>query len=203
MNEHLRPAPLRAARPTTQAADGVPRWRWTTAEVLAMVDARIFHPDERIELIEGEIVPMPAEGRRHATVSDEVAQFWHRLAPAKVKVSVECQFNLGEATYTKPDLLVRPVAIKAYDLKGPDALLIVEVADTSLAYDSALKAHIYAKFGVREYWTINAATLDTTVFTQPSADGVYQSKVQVPPSAVLTPHLAPALAVCLGQLDLT
>ena len=171
MNEHIRPAPLRTIRPATQAAEGVPRWRWTTAELLAMVDAGIFHPEERFELIEGEIVPMPTEGRRHATLADELAQCWYPRTLSGVAISIERQFNLSDATYTKPDLFVRPSTIKAYDLKGPDVLLVVEVADTSLAYDSGLKARIYAKFGVREYWVINAHTLETRVHRRPSASG--------------------------------
>ena len=128
MNEHVRPQ-----RPTTQAAEGVPRWRWTTADLLAMAEAGILHPEDRVELIEGEIVPMAAEGRRHTTVAGELAQHWHRRMPPDVDVTVERQFNLSETAYTKPDLLVRPAAIKAYDLTGQDALLVLEVADTSLA----------------------------------------------------------------------
>ena len=202
MNEHIRSHALATLRPTTQAADGLPRWRWTTAELLAMVEAGILNRDDRIELIEGEIVPMASEGRRHETVADELAQYWHSRQPADVRISVERQFNLSETTYTAPGLLVRPAGIKAYDLKGPDALLVVEVAGSSLAYDTGLKAHIYARSGVREYWVINAITHETMVYTQPSTDGVFASKVPVPSRALLTPHLVPSLAVRLAGLDL-
>ena len=167
-----------------------------------MVEAGILNRDDRIELIEGEIVPMAAEGRRHETVADELAQYWHSRQPTDVRISVERQFNLSETTYTAPDLLVRPASIKAYDLKGPDALLVVEVADSSLAYHTGLKAHIYARFGVREYWVMNAVNQETMIFTQPSPDGNYASKLPVPSNTLLTPHLIPALAVRLAGLDL-
>jgi Uma2 family endonuclease len=91
-----------------------------------------------------------------------------RLTPPSVMVAAEPQFNLAEDTYTIPDLLIHPRALTTYDLRGPDALLLVEIADTSLAYDLKTKMPLYAAHGVPEYWVINAATLMTTVHQEPS-----------------------------------
>jgi Uma2 family endonuclease len=60
---------------TTRAADGLPRWRWTTAELLRMVQLGVIDEDERIELIGGEIVPMSPAGRVHEVVADELARY--------------------------------------------------------------------------------------------------------------------------------
>ena len=100
-----------------------------------------------------------------------------------------------------PDLLVRPAGIKTPDLRGSEALLVVEVADTSLSYDLKTKVPLYAMHGVREYWVINAVTLVTSVHRQP-AGNTYTYLQELPPDARLVASLAPALAVSLCELDL-
>jgi Uma2 family endonuclease len=199
MNEHLRAKPLVR---TTQAAEGLPRRCWTTAELLAMVELGVLDPDEPMELLGGEIVPMSPAGRRHEVITDELAQYWGKRLPPDVCVSVERQFNLDEATYTEPDLIVRPASIKTYDLKGSEALLVVEVADTSFTKDVGVKARIYATFGVREYWVIDAMSLATTVHREPSADGQYVHIAVLPGEVDVIPTLIPALSVRLADLDL-
>lgn len=196
MNEQLR-----QSRPSTQVAEGVPRWRWTTAELERLVELGAIDPDEKFELFGGEIVPMSPKGRRHELVADELAQFWLTCIPAEVRISVERQFNLDEATYTDPDLVVRPAGTKIYDLKGPEALLVVEVADSSWDKDTGLKARTYASFGVREYWVINALDLSTRVHLEPGPNG-YARISDHAAEAMLEPTLVPALAVTLATLDL-
>jgi Uma2 family endonuclease len=188
-------------RPTTQAADGLPRWRWTVAEVEKLAAAGFFHADERMELLGGEIVPMSPEGRRHQTLRIELADRFHLQAPRDMMVASEPQFNLSEETYTVPDILVHPRTIKTYDLRGGDSLLVVEVAETSLDYDLRTKVPLYAAHGVREYWVINAKTLMTIVHRQP-AGNVFAFTEEAAADALLVPSLAPALAVSLGTLDL-
>jgi Uma2 family endonuclease len=78
MNEQLRPAsfPL-----TTQAAEGLPRRRWTVAEIEEMVAKGIIAEDERFELIGGEVVPMSPKGARHELIKIELNRFLQRAAP--------------------------------------------------------------------------------------------------------------------------
>ena len=188
-------------RTTTQAADGLPRWRWTVAEIEKMSADGYFHEDERFELVGGEIVPMSPKGRRHEIVRAALAFRFSRAAPEGVFVVSEPQFNLGDDTYVVPGILVHPAAIKTPDVRGADALLVVEVADTSLAYDLQTKARLYASHGVREYWVINAATLVTKLHSEPSGS-TYANIREVAPSGMISPILAPALAVSLAMLDL-
>ena len=199
MNERFTLPPQ---RPTTQAADGLPRWCWTVAEIERLAAAGFFSEYDQFELLGGEIVPMmsPA-GRRHETVRLELGHRMARLAPEDVMVAQEPQFNLGPDTFVKPDILVHPHAIKTYDLQGADALLVVEVAETSLSYDLKTKLPLYALHGVPEYWVINAATLMTTVHRQPEGN-TYAVAEEVSPDARLVPSRAPELAISLGELDL-
>jgi Uma2 family endonuclease len=198
MNEYFTLPPQ---RPTTQAADGLPRWCWTVAEIERMAAAGFFTEYDQFELLGGEIVPMSPAGRRHEIIRQEIAYRMTRLAPDDIMVASEPQFNLGPDTFVRPDILVHPRAIKAYDLKGTDALLVVEVAETSLSYDLKTKWSLYALHGVREYWVINAITLMTSVHRQP-AGTAYAVKEEVPPRDRLVPVLAPELAVSLAGLDL-
>jgi Uma2 family endonuclease len=199
MNEHFTFPPR---RPTTQAAEGLPRWRWTVAEVERLATHGFFTDFDQFELLGGEIVPMvsPA-GRRHETIRIELAHHWAQLAGKSLLVAQEPQFSLSPDTFVKPDILVHPRAIKTYDLNGSEALLVVEVAETSLNYDLKIKLPIYASHGVREYWVINAVTRMTMVHRQP-AGNVYTDREELRPTERLVPSLAPALAVSLNELDL-
>jgi Uma2 family endonuclease len=194
-------APPKAGVRTTQAAEGIPRWRWTTAELLRLAELGAFADGDRFELIGGEIVPMSPKGRRHEVVSDELQKFWAPLAQPDLWVGAERQFNLGEDTYVLPDLIVRPATVKTYDLRGADALLVVEVSDSSLAYDSQAKALLYARHGVREYWVINAQTLETIVHRNAGETGYGTVRTHAA-GELMTPLAAPQLAVRLADLDL-
>jgi Uma2 family endonuclease len=199
MNEHFIIPPQ---RPTTQAAEGLPRWRWTVAEVERMAAQGFFTEFDQFELLGGEIVPMMSpSGRRHETIRIVLGDHMAELGRKKLMVAPEPQFNLSPDTFVKPDILVHPRSIKTYDVQGPDALLVVEVAETSLSYDLKVKLPIYASHGVREYWVINAITRMTCVHRKP-AGNVYTDKDELPPTARLTPSLAPELAVSLSELDL-
>jgi Uma2 family endonuclease len=198
MNERFTIPPQ---RPTTQAADGLPRWCWTVAEVERMAAAGFFTEYDQFELLGGEIVPTSPAGRRHEIIRIELAHRMARLAPEDVMVAQVPQFNLSPDTFVKPDILVHPDAIQTYDLQGSDALLVVEVAETSLSYDLKTKLSLYALHGVREYWVINAITLMTNLYRQP-AGTAYAVKDEVPPRDRLVPFLAPELAVSLAELDL-
>jgi Uma2 family endonuclease len=197
MNEIFAPEPN---RPPTQAADGLPRWRWSTSEIERMAAAGYFHEYDRFELLGGEIVPMSPKGRRHETLRIELTDRFNRVAPYELIVAPEPQFNLSRDTYTEPDIVVHARAIKTYDLRPADALLVVEVADTSLAYDLNIKAPLYAAHGVRECWVIDAATLMTTVHRQPSGNA-YLSVRLIGSDARLVPEFVPALAVALRTLS--
>jgi Uma2 family endonuclease len=136
------------ARPTTQAAEGLPRWRWTVSEIERMAADGYFHEDDWLELVGGDIVPMsPKRGRRHEIIRGMLAFRFVRATPESLIVGS-----------VLPDVLIHHAAVKVPDVRGTDALLVVEVAKASIAYDR--EARRYASDGVREYWVINAATLD-------------------------------------------
>jgi Uma2 family endonuclease len=200
MNE---PFTMPPKRPATQAAEGLPRWHWTVAELERIAQAGFFTDYDQFELLGGEMVPMSPEGRRHVMIRIELAFRLTELAlvAGDLMVASEPQFNLSSDTYLKPDILVHPRSINTYDLRPADALLLVEVADTSLRYDIKTKMPLYAEHGVPEYWVIHAATLMTTVHRRPAGNG-YAFVEEVSPDVPLVPALVPELAISLLALAL-
>jgi Uma2 family endonuclease len=198
MNEQLRPVPLPA---TTRAAEGLARRRWTVAEIERMSASGVIAEDERIELIGGEVVPMSPKGNRHEVVKKELQRYWFRLLPVEIDLVTETTLYIGTDEFLEPDFLFWPRSITLKDVTPASALLIVEIADTSLGYDLGTKAGIYARLGLRELWVINADTLVTTVHRGPAPAG-YADKRQAGPDELVEPVLAPGLAVRLGDLGI-
>lgn len=186
---------------TTTAAEGLPRRRFTVAELERMTASGILDEDERIELIGGEIVPMSPKGNQHEIVKTALTIYWARSLPEDVLFTSETTFRLTPDTYLEPDFVFYPKAAGIPGLTAATALLVVEIADTSLCYDLGRKASLYAMFGIAELWVIDAVKLETRIHRDPSPGG-YRSAVDLPANQTLAPHLVPALVVTLSELDL-
>ena len=186
---------------TTTAAEGLPRRRFTVAELEQMTAAGILDEDERIELIGGEIVPMSAKGNHHEILKSALTIYWARRLPDDLVFVTETTFRLTADTYLEPDFVFYPKASGIAGLSAATARLVVELADSSLGYDLGRKAGLYAGFGIAELWVIEAVRLQTHVHRDPAASG-YRSVVAVPPDQRLVPQAAPELAVALAELEL-
>ena len=186
----------------TMAAEGLPRRRFTVAEVEAMVAAGVMEEDERVELIGGELVPMSAKGNRHEVVKTALLDRWYRARPSDLNLTPETTFRLSEDTYLEPDVVVYTRAGGLKTLSGESVLLVVEIADSSLRYDVGRKAALYASFGVRELWVIDAVRLTIRVFQAPSADGYGEAR-DFSSDETVVPLIAPeAFALRLADLDI-
>ena len=183
----------------TRAAEGLPRRRFTVAEVETMVEAGVLDEDERLELIGGELVPRSPKGSCHELIKSALAYHWGRACPETCRLIGETTFRLSDDTYLEPDYVIYPVEPGLLALSPDNVLLVVEIADTSRRYDMGRKAKIYASFGVRELWVVDAVKLTTRVFTVPRAAGYGQTQ-DFAPSKTLTPRFAPAeFALALGE----
>jgi Uma2 family endonuclease len=121
-----------------------------------MADAGIFAPGERVELIEGEIIAMTPQKSPHATAI-WLAQEALRLAfGAGFHVRSQLPLTLGPDSEPEPDAaVVRGTAREYVDGHPTTAILVVEVADTTLEFDRGRKAAMYARAGIPEYWIVN------------------------------------------------
>ena len=197
--------PIRIEHKTTQAAEGLPRLAWTLAEFEKLSELGFFggvdHERERLELIEGELVPMHAKGGRHEWVRGKLLQALFRRLPAGFEIYPEPGWRPGGELYLEPDFILCKEVKEPSEIPPGHVSLIIEVADSSKSYDLATKARIYATLGVREYWVVNAVTLETTVHLKPEGE-VYGEIVTFAPDQKLVPHLVPALAVVMGELEI-
>jgi Uma2 family endonuclease len=190
-----------AAR-VTSAAEGLPRRRFTIAEVEAMVAAGVMEEDERVELIGGELVPMSPKGNRHEAIKIALVDRSIRARPDNCWLAQETTFRLSEDTYLEPDIVIYPRASGVTGLSRNNVLLVVEIADSSLRYDIGRKAALYASFGIRELWVVDAVRLTTRVFREPAANG-YRNAQDFGPADRLVPLIASdAFAVKLDELEL-
>lgn len=144
----------------------------TVTEYVRMGEAHVFAHDARLELMEGEIVEMAPIGSAHAAVVNTLAALFREVAPGAM-VSVQCPLVLGERSVPQPDvMLLRPRADRYYNSHpvAADALLVVEVADTTLEYDLEVKRPCYARAGVAELWIVDVNRRELHVFRKPQPD---------------------------------
>ncbi|MFZ1110392.1 MAG: Uma2 family endonuclease [Rhodomicrobium sp.] len=186
---------------TTQAAEGMLRRRFTVAELEAMVAAGILDEDERIELIGGEVVPMSPKGNRHEILKIALNRYWTKRLPERFVLAQETTFRLTPDTYVEPDFIFFDAQTRLEELRAGNALFVVEIADTSFAYDIGRKAALYASFGIPELWVIHAGRLETRTHRTPSLTG-YQAMSDLPSHCRLAPAFCEELAVTLSELKL-
>jgi len=139
-----------------------------------MGETGILGPRDRVELIDGEIIDMSPIGVLHAAIVARLASYFsQRLGPMGV---VWCQnpLRLDDISEPEPDIAILRPRADFYMTAHPgaaDVLLVIEVADTSLAYDLGTKVPLYARHGIPEVWVIDAATRQTRVFRRPVSSG--------------------------------
>lgn len=134
-----------------------------------MGETGILGPADRVELIDGEIIDMSPIGVLHAAIVARLASYFSQQVGRSAVVWSQNPVRLDAMSEPEPDIaIVRPRA-DCYTTAHPgpsDALLVIEVADTSLAYDLGTKVPLYARHGIPEVWVIDAATRRTRVFRQ-------------------------------------
>ena len=186
--------------PVRSLAEGLPRRRFSVADVTRMVEVGLIHPDERLEILDGEIVPMSPKGNRHEGIKIALAMVWGRACPDDYTLAPETGLYLSDRTYLEPDFVVFPRAVRKADLKGPDVRLAVEVADSSLDYDLNRKPLIYAAFGVAELWVIDAARRSVHRFDHPGPGGYARRSVHGAAERLTPRHAPDAFALTLDAL---
>ena len=139
-----------------------------------MGETGILGPQDRVELIDGEIIDMSPIGVLHAAIVDVLARHFGRRTGESVFVRCQNPLRLDNISEPEPDIAILRPRADFYMTAHPgaaDVLLVIEVADTSLAYDLGTKVPLYARHGIPEVWVIDAATRQTRVFRRPVGSG--------------------------------
>jgi Uma2 family endonuclease len=155
--------------PVVQAT--VTRRRWTRAEYEQMGEAGILDENDRVELVAGEIVTKVTQRSPHATAVGLGYEALRAVVGTGFHVRAQLPLALDPDSEPEPDLVVVAGSPRAYsDAHPTSALLVVEVSDTSLAFDRTWKMSIYARAGIPDYWIINLPDRLLEVYRDPGPD---------------------------------
>ena len=148
---------------------GVQRRTFTCEEYHQMAEAGILSPEERLELIDGEIYVMPPIGDRHVETVNLFNETLMPLLAGRARVSIQNPVRLDWRNEPEPDIVVFRAGVRGAP-RPESILLLIEVAESTLGMDRQTKLARYAFFGVPEYWIVNLLTEQIEVYREPEGD---------------------------------
>jgi Uma2 family endonuclease len=146
------------------------RRHFNVTEYYRMAAAGVFSEDDRVELIEGEIIEMNPIGSRHAACVGRLTKLLERLAGDRSIVWVQNPVQVNDYSEPLPDIALLKPRDDFYAQANPQAahvLLLIEVADSSVEYDRDIKIPLYAQSGIAEVWLINLPKETIEIYSQP------------------------------------
>ncbi|MDW8060794.1 MAG: Uma2 family endonuclease [Thermomicrobium sp.] len=167
-----------------------------------MVAAGILGPEDRVELVEGELLDMSPIGWAHQACVNRLTEFFVALLQGRAIVQPQGPIRLSEHSVPQPDLALLRPRPDYYAAGGPtpaDVLLLVEVSDTTLPYDRDVKVPLYARHGIPEVWLVDLASEQLVTFRDPSGEG-YRQYATDQRGQQLTPALAPDAVVPVARI---
>jgi Uma2 family endonuclease len=175
------------------------RHQFTLDDVLAMIRQGLL--DRRVQLLDGEIYDMPADGDKHILYTMGIAQiFMAHLLAKPYFVGVQTTLRLSARNAPSPDIYVLAGGPPHGDVAADRILLVVEVADSSLDSDLTDSAARYARHGVREYWVVDANAREILVHRDPF-DGAYPPPQRIEADKTIAPRLLPDIPIRLAAFE--
>ena len=175
----------------------MPKRAFTVEEYDQMVATGILTEDDRLELIEGEIIEMAAVGKRRASCVNLLAESLTEQSNRRFIVSAQNPIQISDLSEPEPDialLIRREDFYRRQTPRAEDVLLVVEVSDSSLEHDRRTKLPAYALAGIPEFWLVNLVEERIEIYTQP-AEGKYTQVVHITSGDKLISATIPDLAL--------
>lgn len=166
-------------------------YRFTVDDYHRMAEAEVFGPEERVELLDGEVMWMTSIGSRHAGCVNRLNRRFVVGVGDRAVVAVQNPIQIGDFSEPQPDLVLlrpQPDFYAGHHGLPPDVFLVIEVSDTSLVYDLRRKAPLYVAGGIPEVWVVD---LGARVVHVSTADGTRQ----LVPGDTLAPLAFPDLVL--------
>ena len=167
-----------------------------------MGEAGLFSPDQRLELLDGDIIEMTPIGHPHVHCVMWLTRWFVMSVGDRAVLSVQGSMRLSDLSEPEPDLLLLRPPDDVYRTRlarSEDVLLLIEVAQSSTRFDREIKRPLYAAAGIPEVWLIDLHVQAVEVSTDPSADGYRQVRTVVSHER-LSPRAFPDLSLPLGEL---
>jgi Uma2 family endonuclease len=174
-------------------------WPFSVDDYQRMGDTGILHEDDRVELIDGEIVAMPPIGSPHGGRVNRLTRIMISGVGERAIVAPQNPIVLGRRSEPEPDLAIlrpRPDFYTDSHPQPTDVLLLIEVAESSRDYDLNVKVPLYARHAIPEVWVVDIPTRQVLRFSRPHA-GTYQDQH---PLDLRQPVAVPGLAGCTVDL---
>ena len=172
---------------------------FTVEQYHRMADAGILSPDDRVELIEGVVVSMAPIGAQHFSITLRMDRLLRAALGDRATVSVQGPVRMRPRSEPEPDIAVLKTRADDYETELPapaDVLLLVEVADTTLARDRDVKGLLYARHGIIEYWLVDVGAGEVIVHRDPNpTEGRYQSVQRVGADGMLDMAAVPNVRI--------
>ena len=172
-------------------------------EYHCMAEAGVFHPEERVELITGQLVTMAAKGTAHTVTLRRINRLFTRLSfRIEMMVQIQDPIVLDNYSEPEPDLALLRVDAREYIDAHPtaaDTYLVIEIADTSFKYDCEIKGKLYAQSNIADYWVLDVVKRRLHVFRKPSNQG-YQSEVILTEDANISPLQFPDVIISIQEM---
>ena len=173
---------------------------WTREEYDRLVAAGAFHTEARVQLIQGEIVEMAPQSAAHATVLRRLQKVLDTVFRSGFDVRPQLPLALGPVSEPEPDIAVVPGSLDDYRKHHPTtALLVAEIADSTLDFDRTRKQEIYARAQIPEYWIINLVAGLLEVYREPQG-AAYRTALRLGPDEIVAPLAAPATQLRVRDL---
>jgi Uma2 family endonuclease len=177
------------------------RHRFSTEDYYRMARTGVLKPDARVELLDGEIIDMAPIGPLHGGGTNYLNEHFTARARGRYLVAIQNPVHLDQHSAPQPDLMLLKRATDYYRSRHPrpeDVFLLIEVADTSLAYDRERKLPAYARAGITEVWIVNLEAKTFEVNREPHLAG-YHSSVVLRVGEQARPVAFPDLSVDLAE----
>ena len=180
-----------------------PHWKLTVEDYHRMAEAGIFHEDDRVELIEGELIQMTPIGPWHSGLANTLVEMLAYRTWGRAIASVQNPIHLGPGSEPQPDFVLLRYRLDRYKSRLPtseDVLLLVEIADSTLNYDRRIKIPLYARHNILEYWIINQPDRQIEVYTMPEPALGHYADCRTITEGQLSPALFPDASVDVAEL---
>jgi Uma2 family endonuclease len=174
----------------------------TVTEYHQMAEMGIFHPEERLELISGQIIKMAAKGTTHEAAITRTQRIFNQRLGDKVLIRTQSPIKLDDYSEPEPDIAIVKTNALDYEDHHPqpsEIFLIIEIADSSLKYDREVKTSAYAKSGIIDYWVLDLNGRKLYVYRLPNAEG-YQSESILGENLTISPLAFPECKITIKEL---
>jgi Uma2 family endonuclease len=179
-----------------------PRFRWSVDDYHKMIRHGILTEKHDVELIRGEIVPKMPKGDLHFACMKRLTALFSRLVTNSAILSVQDPIVLADSE-PEPDialLVFRDDFYKSGKPRAGDTYIVIEVADSSLAYDREVKGPLYAENGIAEYWIVNLVDRCLEVYCLPQTDGGYAEVRTLRPGESINLAKLPVVSVSVADV---